>query len=343
MTPKEFQTWFAAPGVATIELAETIDLRGIALRGSGKTVKGGMLKRARILSTDCSFVGVAFDMAPLEGEQWYAAIACNIDGSKRLSFTGCKFGGGSLGMGMGMRAIDVEDITVSDCEFKDGYQGPAFTRAKRVTVEDCDCHHLGENGITGAGVDGFTIRRNIIRDISAFGTAHPDAIQTWTHENKGILYPMLNVLIEDNIILQGNGTGMQGVFHRSRAAVPATSSVESTMARGFIVRRNLLYGWAQWHGITIYEGAEGVVVEDNLVLSPLDSVAQYRIDLKGCTAPIVRRNVANAYLNTPAGVFTKAISRLIPDLAKRALATARGLRLQEGGVELMVATATAIF
>lgn len=345
MTPKDLATWFATPGTATIDLTEALDMRGVTLKGSSKTIRGGELKRARIVATDSHFEGVTFNSDAQPTDQWFVPIGAYIDGSKRLTFDQCKFGGGTLEKGIGLRGNDVEDITITRSEFKDGYQGPSFLKAKRVTVNDCDIHHLGENGITAAGCLGLTILRNKIHDITPVNGAHPDAIQTWTYrqpmpDGSSVFYPVNDVVIEDNVIIQGEGMGMQGIFHRSRANALADTPQDATRCYNWAIRRNLIYGWAYTNAIYLNEGVDGVVATDNLVLAPFDATFQSRFDLKGCTNVVLERNVANMFLNCPpwqtANVETKAVALLIPDLAKRALATEAGLRLQAGGVRLRV-------
>ena len=345
MTPKELATWFASPGTATLDLTDTLDMRGVTLKGSSKTIRGGELKRARIVATDSHLEGVTFNSDAQPLDKWFVPVAANIDGSARLSFDQCTFGGGNLGQGIGLRGNVVEDITITRSEFKDGYQGPSFNRAKRITVNDCDLHHLGENGITAAGCIGLTIRRNFIHDITPVNGAHPDAIQTWTYrqpmpDGSSVFYPVNDVVIEDNVIIQGDGEGMQGIFHRSRANALATTPWADTMCYNWTIKRNLIYGWAYTNAIYLNEGVDGVEATDNIVLAPFDAKYQNRFDLKGCTNVTLQRNVANMFLNCPpwqgANVETKAVASLIPDLAKRALATEAGLRLQAGGVRLMV-------
>lgn len=342
MTPTQLIAWFAIPGTATLDLSETIDMRGQhALKGSGKTINGGKIIRAKMIANDCAFIGTEFSSAPVAGETYEKAVACYADGSKRVTFERCVFGGGNLGQGIGLRANDAEDITVKNCEFKDGYQGPSFVRGKRIAVLNNNIHDVGENGITVAGCVGLTIRGNFIHDITPVNGAHPDAIQTWTNrDGAGVFYPVNDVLIEDNVILQGSGGGMQGIFHRSRANALATTPLEDTMCHNWVVRRNLVYGFAYTNAIYLNEGARNVSITDNLVLSPLDAVQGW-IYAKGCEGLEVAKNVSNGFRECPADVLrnnvqTKDVAALIPDLAKRALATEAGLWLQAGGVRLMV-------
>ena len=345
MTPKEFQTWFAKPINDEITLTETLDMKGLTLTGAGKTVRGGTLKRVRLVGTDCTFDGVTFDCAPLPEDKWFVPIGAYIDGSKHITFTGCKFGGGSLEKGIGLRGNDVEDVSVIGCEFKDGYQGPSFLRAKRILVEGCDLHHLGENGVTIAGCLGLTVRDNFIHDITPVNGAHPDAIQTWTYRQPSTAgdtyYPVNDVLIEGNVILQGSGGGMQGIFHRSGANAVAGADPALYRCHNWTVRNNLVYGFAYTNAIYLNEGVDGVTIEGNLVISPFDAQYQGWIYLKGCANLTIRRNVANNYLECPkdvlkSNILTKDVASLIPDLNKRALATEAGLRLQVGGVRLLV-------
>lgn len=336
MTPSELVAWYAAPGSATIELKDSLNMKGLTLRGSGKTIIGGTLSRVRLVATDATFLDTLFDCAPAAGEAWYSPIGCNADGSKRVTFSRCRFGGGSLEIGIGLRGNDVEDLTVSQSVFTGGYQGPTFCRGKRVTIEDSEFHRLGENGITVAGCEGLSVRRNFIHDITPVNGAHPDGIQTWTHRNTaGLFFPVNDVLIEDNIILQGEGKGMQGIFHRSRPNALPDTPWDATLCRNWVVRSNLVYGWAYTNALYLNEGVDNVTIADNLCLSPTDDGVNTWIFMEGVTNLRLVRNVADMFIgkSIPAdwaswgNVETKKLAPMLPDLAKRTLATVAGLRI----------------
>jgi len=348
MTPKDFAAWFAAPGIASITLTDTLDMSGITLRGTGKTVIGGTLKRARILATDSLFKGVTFDCAPKTGELWFTAIGCYADGSVNTTFDGCTFGGGNEAQGHLLRAYGTKGITVVNTTFSDGMTAFSADKSSDIHVENNTFSRLSDNAIATSGCDGVVIRFNKITGVKSFQGSHTDAIQSWTAVTRDATgkalkwHPCLNYTVTDNIIIQGDGEGNQGIFHRSRSVVLPNDVVdmETTKARNWRIADNLIYGWSHNNAIYMNEGTDGVTITGNLCLSPLDDDCQKWILLEGVTNANVSRNVADMFVSKTftftGNATTKAVASLIPDLNKRALATEAGLRLQAGGVRLGV-------
>lgn len=348
MTPTDLVKWFSTPGVAELTLTETLDMSGLALKGTGKTIRGGKLIRARVVSTDCVFDGVAFDCAPKVGEAWFTAIACYADGSKDTAFTNCAFGGGNQAQGHLLRGYGVSGISVTNCTFSDAMTAVSFDKATNITIHDNTFTRLSDNAIATSGCDTVSIKRNRIGGVKSYQGSHTDAIQSWTAVQRDATgkalkwFPCVNYDVAENIIIQGDGEGNQGIFHRSRSVVLPGDVVdmETTKARNWRIADNLIYGWSHNNAIYMNEGADGVTITGNLCLSPLDDDCQKWILLESVTNANVSRNVADMYVSKTftfsGNATTKAVASLIPDLNKRALATEAGLRLQVGGVRLMV-------
>lgn len=356
MTPKDFQVWFAKAGTAEITLTETLDMRGLTVKGSGKTVRGGKLIRARVIATDCVFDDVTFDCAPAEGEAFFQSTACYADGSVNTIWSNCTFMGGGPGKGTGLRANGCSGIKVINCTFVDQMMAFLSDKSSDLHIEGNTFDRISDNGIATAGCDKVLICFNRISGVKAWTDpktgqlAHTDAIQSWTSVTRDAAkkalkwHPCTNYTVTDNIIIQGDGDGNQGIFHRSRSVVLPHDVVdqETTKARGWFIARNLIYGWSHNNAIYMHEGADGVEVVDNLCLSPVDEPCLKWILLEQVTNAKVKRNVADMFISKTGVDFsgnarTKDVAALIPDLAKRALATEAGLRLQAGGVRLSVA------
>ena len=368
MTPKELQAWFTKPGTAEIELSETLDMRGVVLKGAGKTIRGGKLIRARIIPTDCTFDGVAFDSAPLPGEAYFQSIACYADGAANTVWRSCSFEGGGPGQGTGLRVNGCNGVTVRSCAFTDQMMGLVSDKTTDLVAVENTFDRISDNAIATSGCDGVLIKANIISGVKAWTdpktgiVAHTDAIQSWTSVTRDGTgkalkwHPCLNYTVTDNIIIQGDGDGNQGIFHRSRSVVQAKDVVdfETTRARHWLIARNLIYGWSHNNSIYMIEGGDDVTIEGNISVSPIDEPAIKWVMLENVTNATVRNNVADAFYSktgpstyvdmftNPHGVDfvnnarTKDVAGLIPDLGKRALATEAWLRLQVGGVRLLV-------
>lgn len=212
-----------------------------------------------------------------------------------------------------------------------------INRCRNVSIERNDINGVGENGLSIAGCEGIAIRDNVLRDFTAQGNAHPDAIQLWTARIGDKWYPVHNVVIDGNVLLQGNGTGMQGIFHRSRVLVKAGEAVpdELTRCRNWKITNNIVYQWGQWHGISLIEGVDNVSIINNTLLSPTDDPKRCWINLDACNSVSLIRNVADDFIgkSMPAdwaawgNLKTAKIAPLIRDLNARALASVEGLRV----------------
>lgn len=304
MTPAELQKAFAAPGAAVIEVPGGT-YPPMTLKGSDKTLipKDGVavFQRLRVGGARLKFSGLHFDTMPNAAELQWAQVGLLINGCVDVEVTGCQFLGGMMDKGIGLRADDCSDLKITGNTSRTLFQHFNINRCSDVSIERNDIQGVGENGLSIAGCEGIAIRDNRLVDFTAQGNAHPDGIQLWTARREVAggteWYPVHDVLIERNTILQGSGTGMQGIFHRSRAVVKAGEAVadELTRCRRWKIRDNLIYTWGQWHGIALQEGVSDVEITRNRCLSPTDDALRCWILLADVDGARLIQNIADDY------------------------------------------------
>lgn len=334
MTPVELQKAFAAVGPAEIRVPAGV-YPPMTLKGNDKTLIADgdvVFRRLRIGGSRNTVKGLSFDAAPTAAEPFYTPVGLLLISCTDTVVDGCTFIGGMLDKGVGLLANDCVGLTVSNCKSNVLFQHLNITRGRNVTLSGNSLRGVGENGISIAGCDGIAIRGNRMTDFTAQGDAHPDAIQLWTAWNKGNWYPVHNVVIDGNVLLQGTGTGMQGIFHRSRVLVKAGEAVadELTRCKNWRITRNTVYQWGQWHGISLIEGVDNVSIVDNACLSPDDDTKRCWINLDACNGVSLVRNVADDYIGksmpadwaTWGNVKTAKVAAMISDLNARASASA---------------------
>jgi len=295
MTPAELQKAFAAPGIAEIRVDGAFP--PMTLKGSGKTIIGGTFARLKVAGSGNTFRGATFDAKPIAAEAFYASIGLMLISCADTVVEECSFIGGMLDKGIGLRADDCSSLKIAGNTSRTLFQHFNINRCRNVSIERNDIKGVGENGLSIAGCEGIAIRDNRLVDFTAQGNAHPDGIQLWTARVGDKWYPVHDATIERNTLLQGSGTGMQGIFHRSRAVVKAGEAVadELTRCRRWKIRDNLIYTWGQWHGIALQEGVSDVEITRNRCLSPTDDALRCWILLADVDGARLIQNIADDY------------------------------------------------
>jgi hypothetical protein len=265
--------------------------------------------------------------------------------------------GGAPGQGTGLRANGCKSLSVTNSTFVDQHMGFFSDKSFDLHVEGNAFDRISDNAIVTSGCDGVLIKANRISGLKPWtdpkngAVSHTDAIQSLTSVTRDGTgkalkwHPCLNYVVTDNIIIQGDGDGNQGIFHRSRSTVQPKDVVdyETTRARNWLIARNLIYGWSHNNAIYMIEGGDDVEIIDNLAMSPTDADnCQKWILLENVTNATVKRNVADMFVSKSGVDFsgnakTAALASIIPDLNKRSQATEAGLRLQVAGVRLNIA------
>lgn len=231
--------------------------------------------------------------------------------------------------GWGLFMRDSRDIQVLDSEFTELALGILAESIDGLVVRGNHFHHLQRDGADFAGVVGVRIEGNRFHDFYPKDGAHPDAIQFWTAKQTR---SSTDIVIRDNVILQGAGGGLQGIFLGNEIRLPYANVA---------IENNLLYSAVQYHGISVYHG-DGVRIVGNTVVSPPEDAARYWIRLDHVTNGVVAGNVADDLTLEQSRaetsdnlIFAKGANgrRLLKGLAAGAAATPAGLIVPDRGYQ----------
>lgn len=211
------------------------------------------------------------------------------------------------GGGLGVRASD--KITVVASTFEQLYMGLAMDASRDIVVEGNRFHDLRNDGMNFAGVTNVALRSNFFTDfyplIKADGSGdHPDAIQFFT---AGAKKASQDIVITSNVILQGNGSGSQGIF--------LTDQVGGLPFRNVRIENNLIYV-RSWNGIMV-GGGVNISINNNTTISPTDDAVFLRIRLQNIEGISLANNVVDEF------TFEIAPPALVNSLELRYNAAAR--------------------
>ena len=239
----------------------------------------------------------------------------NVSNTSNLTFK-------SLGIGRQMTEADASytqltsvtsssNIVFDTVHVSGGTGNPADSRgwgftvrtSSNVTIQNSTLDHLGY-GLSIGTSDGILIKNNVLTDnrtdamnitevsnIVIDGNLitntypapgeHPDAIQFFT---KGAAKVSSNIVIKNNIIMQGAGGGTQGVFMGDEEGDLPYTNVN--------ISNNLIYMGTMYNGISVSNGVN-VNVQNNTVSSPTNDGAMLWISLGKVDGGTVADNVAD--------------------------------------------------
>ena len=116
-----------------------------------------------------------------------------------------------LPVGKGINIDSSSDIVISDSVISKFAKGITFSDVTNLTISDNQIHSLRTTPISGSGHDGLTITGNHTWNSSPWnygGTGdHGDRIHLWTDDR-----PWTNVVISGNLLTQGAGAPMMGIY-----------------------------------------------------------------------------------------------------------------------------------
>src|SRR5690606_7281001 len=137
------------------------------------------------------------------------------------------------------------------------------------------------DGFNFAQAQNIMIARNRFGAFQATEESHADYVQFWS---TGTEKASTDITVAENVMLQGQGTEVQGIFLEFEPRLPA---------RNVTVRDNVIAQSAS-HGISLYSVIGATVERDLAVASP---ASKYKVAIR-LIRPSNRRlsqNAANAY------------------------------------------------
>lgn len=212
--------------------------------------------------------------------------AIRIQDSQNVCVTGSRIHG-SLDGNPGNDASGIiirgsRSVTVSDSQFQDLHRGVATSFSSQVTISRNSIHGISEDGLDFAQVSNVRVLGNEIGEFSSIKN-HPDAIQFMT---TGTTASSSHIEIRDNVILQGSGAQMQGIFMRDELGSMPFIDVK--------ISNNMIYT-DQWNGIALFH-ARGASLTNNSVLSARGDSIHDRVRLADVSHGSAVGNVAEAFI-----------------------------------------------
>ncbi|WP_293678608.1 right-handed parallel beta-helix repeat-containing protein, partial [uncultured Phenylobacterium sp.] len=262
-----------------------VGLNGLQVNGT-VTVRSADLDHPAVLtgigirnSSGFSFEHVEINAVPGLSEK---TGVIGIDGSKNISFDHVYVHGTLNGDASddlpGIRIKLSSDITVTNSEFRQLFQAVSFGGNNNVTISGNLVHEIRQDGFRGYDTSNLTISDNYLTNFQKVGTEHADGIQIYT----GSYGPAHDIRIIGNVIIQGDGAEVQGVFIRD----------DSSSLKNVEISGNLVAG-ATLNGIAV-SGINGLVMDSNSVVSRTGELSW--LSVKTSTDAIVTNNDALRFI-----------------------------------------------
>ncbi|MCF8466238.1 MAG: VCBS domain-containing protein [Sneathiella sp.] len=177
-----------------------------------------------------------------------------------------------------------QDITIENTEFHNLSGGAGFISSNGVNVIDSEFYDIRSDGITFSGVQDVIIDGNYFHDFYHLTGDHSDYVQFWATAG---LQANEDILIKNNLMVQGDGYDTQGIFMTATSDLPLDNVV---------IENNVIYQ-SGYHGISI-STANDVSVSGNTVISPVDSASGYEVwvSLSNVTNGVVEDNISNSFI-----------------------------------------------
>ncbi|WP_169746353.1 right-handed parallel beta-helix repeat-containing protein [Sphingomonas changbaiensis] len=181
--------------------------------------------------------------------------------------------------GRGAVVVQSQAVTISGSSFRELRVGAVFDKCRSVELSGNSFEDMRSDGTDVADSWGVRVLGNRFSDFHPRQGDHPDAIQFWM-TGKGI--GSGDIVIRDNVILQGSGVGPQGIF---------VSDARDGKYTGVEISNNLVYSNDHYLGIYV-SGAVAPRISGNTTLSAPKDGKYLRIAVARSDSPSIESNVA---------------------------------------------------
>ncbi|WP_066719572.1 right-handed parallel beta-helix repeat-containing protein [Sphingomonas pituitosa] len=267
--------------------------------------------------------------------------ANRVMGSSNITIDGLRFSGGtgdpseSKGVGLIIRGGTNNKLINSSVDHF--VKGIIVRGVDGMLVQGNNFHDNRMDHTNFAEMKNLVIDGNTFNGLYPIGGEHPDAIQFYTQSMSS---GSSNVTIKNNVILQGDGLGTQGIFMGEENGNLPYNNVT--------IENNLVYLSGMYHGISVLN-AQNVTVKSNTILSMPDEKSTW-IRLEKVTGTVTN-NVTDEIVLAGTNQITSSnniqlasdpvMTRTIADLGKGAKATVYGLMLDGIGYAPVAGSAMA--
>ena len=189
-----------------------------------------------------------------------AAAMAKVTGGGNITFDSNhihgSMDGNALNDGIGLMIKSVNGVTVSNNEFEQLGRGAQLFGLTNLKVTNNNLHDIRSDGLDLSAVKGVLIDGNLFANFQRNSTDHPDAIQFQTINTTS---PSSNIVIRNNVVQTGSGSGMQGIF--------MTDQMGTLPYQNVTINNNMVIGSNMPNGIMV-SSANNLAVTNNTVVSP---------------------------------------------------------------------------
>ncbi|MHA6720029.1 right-handed parallel beta-helix repeat-containing protein [Sphingomonas sp. RS6] len=225
---------------------------------------------------------LARDLAPTDAD--YTRLH-NVNKSSNIVFDAVTISGGSgdvtQSVGWGMFVRDSSNITIMNSSVDHVALALNISNVNGLLVKDNSFHDNRRDGLNLSSITNAVIDGNFFTDMYPVNGEHPDAIQFLT---RGQTTASSNIVIKNNVVMQGKGEPIQGIFLNDEEGNLPYTNVE--------ISNNLIYVNGMYNGISV-TGGKNITVESNTVVSRTDDTIPAWIRLERVDGATVRGNVGD--------------------------------------------------
>jgi nitrous oxidase accessory protein NosD len=205
------------------------------------------------------------------------------------------------------------NVSIENSELQYLRNGVTMGSDSNVLISGNNFHDMRIDGVDGAAVQNATVTGNNFSNFHHIGVAgaggdHSDAIQFWTtNQHVG----SSNLTITDNLIVEGQGRPMQGIFIQDSKHKHPYANLQVT--------DNLIVG-GNWNGIMV-DDAHGAVVSSNQVTTLSGQSQKPWIKVQHSNGVSVNHNSAHDFAYTGNQNVTKNANHISGPVTDQGVAT----------------------
>lgn len=209
----------------------------------------------------------------------------NVTASSNITFDAVRITGGSgdpsKSVGWGMFVRGGSNVTIKNSTIDHVTMGLNISGVTGVVLKDNTFQNNRRDGVNLGAVTNVVIDGNLFTDMFPVNGEHPDAIQFLTASTTTA---SSNIVIKNNIIMQGNGEPIQGIFMGEEVGTLPYSNVSIT--------NNLIYLNGMANGISVGHSSN-VNIQNNTVVSRTDDGVAAQISLGNVNGATVSGNIGD--------------------------------------------------
>jgi len=207
------------------------------------------------------FEGIELRHVLDEGEpDWVGGV--RIEHSQNIELVNSEIAGSEDGNfandGQGISVLGSEYITLSGNEFHDLKLAIGVGRSEHILISANTFSDLRSDGVVLGAASHVVVEDNTFRDFHPAEGDHPDMIQAF---NNGATQDMVGIVIRNNLLDQGDGAPVQGIFIQGRP--PGQEATFPHDMTGIVIEDNTV-NLGSVQGIWVSD-ATNVTIENNIV------------------------------------------------------------------------------